>query len=94
MFLNSSTKFQILSRFSLSDSKFHWCKSQAGPFNHICFVSFFSTLIHFTPLKEQALFERYIFSLVMGEWGVYDSLSPTQKLEGFLRRLWGWHVGE
>ena len=43
MFLNSSTKFQILSWFSLSNSKFNWCKSQAGPFNYICFVSLFST---------------------------------------------------
>ena len=34
-------------------------------------------------LKEQELFELYLFAFVMGEWGVYDSLSPTQKLVVF-----------
>ena len=93
MFLNSPTKFQILS-CSLSNSKFNWCKSQTGPFNHICFIFLSSTLIHFTMLEEQELFELYLFAFVMGEWGVYDSLSPTQKLVVFLQRLWGQHVGE
>ena len=87
MFLNSSTKFQILSWFSLSNSKFNWCKSQAGPFNHIHFVSLFSRQIHYSLAEEQLLFDRYLFALAMGEWGVYDSLSPTQKLVVFLRRL-------
>ena len=36
MFLNSSTKFKILSRLSLSNFKILIKKSQVGPFNHIC----------------------------------------------------------
>ena len=36
MFLNSSTKFKILSRLLLSNFKILIKKSQVGPFNHIC----------------------------------------------------------
>ena len=80
MFLNSFTKFQILDQFLLSNSKFHWCKSQAGPFNHICFVFLFSTLIHFTRDEEQALFERYLFARESGEWG---SMMPSPPLKNW-----------
>ena len=53
------------------------------------FVFLSSTLIHFTRDQERELFERYLFARQMGEWGVYDSLSPTQKLVIFLWRLRG-----
>ena len=46
-------------------------------------------------LEEQELFALYLFAFVMGEWGVYNSLFPTQKLVVFLRRLGGGQcVGE
>ena len=44
-------------------------------------------------LEEQELFELYMFAFVMGEWGVYGSLYPTQKLMIFLQRLRGMACG-
>ena len=40
---------------------------------------FFSTLIFYGLVEEQQLFDRYLFAVAMGELGVYDSLSPTEK---------------
>ena len=49
-----------------------------GPFNHICFY-LCSTLIHFRPVIEQQLYDQYLFAVNMGEWGLYDALTPTEK---------------
>ena len=46
-------------------------------------------LIHFTAAEEQELYDCYLFGLTTGEWEGYNSLSPTQELCIFYRRLRG-----
>ena len=55
----------------------------------IIFVFLFSTMIHFGPVEEQQLYDWYLFMVNMGEWAVYDSLCPTEKLCIFLCHLRG-----
>ena len=69
-------------------------KSDKYGFSGACLRNFnsallFSTFIFYGPVEEQQLFNRYLFVVAMGERGVYDSLSPTEKLCVFLRCLRG-----
>ena len=38
---------------------------------------------------EQLLYNWYIFTVQMGEWGLYEALTPTKKMVVWLRQLWG-----
>ena len=87
MFLNFSTKFNNLSRFSLSNYDLMVKNTQAGLINHL-FI-FCSTLILITPVVEQELYDWYVFAVEMGEWGPYEALTPTEKLVIWFQRLWG-----
>ena len=90
MSLNLSTKLIFLGSLSrISLSKLN--DVQAGLINHIYL---FSTLIWILPAVEQMLYDRYLFGLQMREWGPYETLTPTEKLTVWLRRLRGGLVGE
>ena len=45
--------------------------------------------MHFRPVVEQQLYDRYLYMVNTGEWGPYDALTPTEKMSIFLRRLQG-----
>ena len=32
------------------------------------------------PVVEQWLHDRYVFAVQMGEWGLYEALTPTEKM--------------
>ena len=88
VFLNSSTKFIILSQFSLSNYNLMVKNTQVGLINHIC-LSFY-TYIHFSREEEEEdLFRLFLQARESGEWGAYDALTPTQKLCVFLHRCRG-----
>ena len=88
MFLNSSTKFKILKPIFTFKLKILLIKSLRWVLL-IIFVYLCSTLIHFEPVIEQQLYDRYLFAVNMGEWGLYDALTPTEKMCVFLRQLRG-----
>ena len=41
------------------------------------------------PIVEQILYDQYVFTVEMGEWGLYEALTPTEKMAIWLQWLWG-----
>ena len=55
----------------------------------IIFVLIFSTLIHFTRLKEAKLYSIFLLTVASDSYAAYEELTPLQKLVVYFRRIRG-----